>query len=235
MRSAKSVTWFGDEGPERAQGWRYRYTTEQGGIWIGYDDDPEWTPIGRWFVPQHFQALVRFGPPYDLHLSYRTNEAAPALEKLCIQSQVTTESDWEASDIWGERDQDAFHVENVQITTRGLRRVRVEDAYRAGVLAAAHHSKHGDPAPMTLEEWDDLWQERPDDLAGAKRPVLNDDHYRDVADIYRQAVSQRRPPTKAVASHWVRHSSTAARWVMEARKRGHLGPTRQGKAGEDES
>jgi hypothetical protein len=56
-----------------------------------------------------------------------------------------------------------------------------------------------------------------------------DRHLREVAAVYRAATTK---PTKAVEDHWSPVSySTAARWVMQARRRGFLPPTKSGVGG----
>jgi hypothetical protein len=70
----------------------------------------------------------------------------------------------------------------------------------------------------------------------ARRPrrgsPLTDDDLRQVADIYRAAMSRGDPPTLMVADQLYAARSTAARWVATARKRGFLGPALRGRAGE---
>lgn len=231
MRTGQGIWPFNPTDEEWAAGWRYKCATDQGVVWIGHDESPEWERLGRWFVPANFQALVRFGPPYDLHLTYQVADAAPTMTELRILATVTAESS--ATWFWEHQHDRELESSRARITTRGLRRVRVEDAYRSGVLAAAHDEVDDKATRLDLDQWDELWQQAPQELTGPKRPVLDDSHYQEVAKIYRLAVEQRRPPTQAVAANWTRHPSTAARWVMEARKRGHLGPTQQGKAGEE--
>jgi hypothetical protein len=46
----------------------------------------------------------------------------------------------------------------------------------------------------------------------------------EVAEVYRAALIVGEPPTEAVAKHFNKSHSTAARWVMSARHGGHLGP-----------
>ncbi len=57
---------------------------------------------------------------------------------------------------------------------------------------------------------------------------LGDEHYADVARIYRQAVVDGRPPTKAVEDHFQVAKSSAAKKVARARERGFL-PANPGK------
>lgn len=52
----------------------------------------------------------------------------------------------------------------------------------------------------------------------------SDAFYEQVADVYRRAFRQDRPPVEAVRSEANVPRSTAARWVKEARRRGLLAP-----------
>lgn len=69
---------------------------------------------------------------------------------------------------------------------------------------------------------------------GPRRRVLDDDHYREVADVYRQALADDDPqPVNRVKEELHSARSTAGRWVGEARKRGFLGAApAKGKRGE---
>ena len=61
---------------------------------------------------------------------------------------------------------------------------------------------------------------------------LRDQHYEEVAEIYRDAVKRGDAPKQAVAKAMGVSVPTAGRYVMEARNRGLLGPTTPGRAGE---
>jgi hypothetical protein len=67
------------------------------------------------------------------------------------------------------------------------------------------------------------------DLGGAN--ALPGSVYAEVADVYRQAWRDGRPPTKAVAKHFQISDSAAAKRVMRARQGGLLPPTEKGVAG----
>jgi hypothetical protein len=55
---------------------------------------------------------------------------------------------------------------------------------------------------------------------------LDDEHYQHVAEIYLDARTRGAPPTDTVARRMYTARSNAGRWVMEARRRGHLPPIR---------
>ena len=50
-----------------------------------------------------------------------------------------------------------------------------------------------------------------------RKPIYGRDHFEKVAAVYRQALMDRKPPTKAVAKHWKVNVSTAAKWVSRCR------------------
>lgn len=60
---------------------------------------------------------------------------------------------------------------------------------------------------------------------------LGDDHYREVADVYKVAAAAGRAPTAAVADHFTIAKSSAAKKVARARERGFLPPTTRGRVG----
>jgi hypothetical protein len=67
--------------------------------------------------------------------------------------------------------------------------------------------------------------------SGLRGRDLGDDHYREVAAVYAQAMQEGRPPTKAVQEHFTVEKSTAAKKVARARERGFLPKTTRGRVG----
>jgi hypothetical protein len=65
-----------------------------------------------------------------------------------------------------------------------------------------------------------------------RRRVATSDHLRQVAEVYRAALSDGEPPTLAVAERFSTSHSNAARWVRQAREAGHLGAAIGPRAGE---
>ena len=64
------------------------------------------------------------------------------------------------------------------------------------------------------------------------RPRVSYDLLVEVARVYRREHQRSDAPTQAVADHFDRPRSTAAKWVQRAREEGLLGPTEPRKAGE---
>ena len=84
-----------------------------------------------------------------------------------------------------------------------------------------------EPVSTWLGESAAPWGERP--ARGKAR--LDDQHFAQVAQLYSAAVQRGRPPGKAVAEAMHASRPTVTRWLAEARKRGLLPPTTQGRAG----
>lgn len=62
------------------------------------------------------------------------------------------------------------------------------------------------------------------------RPDGGDDFYRRLADAYRSAAAESGRPAMVLAEENDVPVGSVRRWVLEARRRGHLAPTTQGKA-----
>lgn len=67
------------------------------------------------------------------------------------------------------------------------------------------------------------------EMARRRNARHTDEHYRQVAEVYRQAEQEGRPVQRAVADAMVVEIPTAARLISEARKRGLLPPTTKGR------
>ena len=89
------------------------------------------------------------------------------------------------------------------------------------------------PAPKI----EDAIQEAREEMFGLRIPLkrpqgrgLSDEFYADVARSYRGAISLGIPARQALAQDTGVSESTVARWVHQARRLGHLGPGKPGKA-----
>lgn len=65
-----------------------------------------------------------------------------------------------------------------------------------------------------------------------RRKRLTDETLQLVAEVYRDAHNSGEPPTSAVAEHFHKSHSTAARWVQQARERSFLGKANGTRGGE---
>jgi hypothetical protein len=84
-------------------------------------------------------------------------------------------------------------------------------------------------------ERDGFWREMHDALPGRRSKPgtrLLDEDLERASNVYRDALSLGKNPTDTVAEKLHISRSTAGRWLVEARRRGLLGPTTPGVAGE---
>jgi hypothetical protein len=112
--------------------------------------------------------------------------------------------------------------------------------YRIGPGEVDDESQYGVYFGGIEPAWQELWSERMEALAAhvdrasaqRRRNRITDDLLEHVAQIYRAALAERRPPKKAVRAALHVSEATAGRYIMRARERGHLGKTVRGKKGE---
>jgi len=95
-----------------------------------------------------------------------------------------------------------------------------------------HGRRHDGSVSEFLAEYDSASKRTT--RRGSRMP---DSHLQEVARVYREALAAKKPPVQAVQRHFrvggrPVSRSTAGRWVFEARRRGFLGPTQPGQAGE---
>jgi hypothetical protein len=88
-----------------------------------------------------------------------------------------------------------------------------------------------------IEPWTQEMQELSRQVEGLRAPRrrnrINDELLSRVAEVYREAIEERRPPKKAVQEALYVSKPTAGRYIMKARaRRGFLGSTVPGKKGE---
>lgn len=128
--------------------------------------------------------------------------------------------------------------DTVPITAQALRRIPVAELTDSFTRTARRLAESGDPLAAALAE-----QMRAPGYRGPRahpgRRGLGDEYYRHVAELYREAVRRDpREPTKTLAGWLARRErreipmSTVRRWLQEARRRGFLGDSLTGKAGE---
>lgn len=130
------------------------------------------------------------------------------------------------------------------ITGETLRRLQIGRLTRQAVagafLSAQRAEVDGQPALIIdqsrTEAAANAYNEYVQD---ARRPrsgaPLTDDDLQNVADLYRAALADGRPPTQTIANEMHASRATAARWVARARERGLLGAAIPGRAGEKEA
>jgi len=82
------------------------------------------------------------------------------------------------------------------------------------------------------EEMKKLARELERSRAPRRRNRITDELLTGVAEVYREAMAEGRPPKKAVELAFYVSGATAGRYIMKARSRGFLGPTSPGRKGE---
>jgi hypothetical protein len=107
------------------------------------------------------------------------------------------------------------------VTETAVRVVRTVEGEVIGV-----HSFSTDNVLATIEERTiDIATELSDaERSRRGRKPLTDKHLKEVAEVYREAISQRRSTQRTIAEKWTIQYATARRWVAIARERGFLGP-----------
>jgi hypothetical protein len=90
-------------------------------------------------------------------------------------------------------------------------------------LAAAVEAGNIDTAVTALNKHADTWPQ------GRARP---DEHFEEVAAVYRAAIQNRRPPLKDIQTRWKISRAMASKYVRRARQLGYLGAAKTGVAGE---
>lgn len=213
--------------PAWQEGWRYAYQIDEGPIWVKYATDvAKVRYVGEWLLPMDFQVLLELSDlPYTVRLRFVMVEQEPRCVELTLAPERRHRTFVPTSD--GGAAQLFFRAET-EFTSDGLRKLPIARLQRLALLAAIHSA---DGEPYGLDDWADLyasgWKE-------AVRPAgvrLTDDHYKKVADTYRRSLHIGNP-TEAVREEFHVSRSTAGRWVMETRRRGHLGKTTAGRMGE---
>ena len=113
-------------------------------------------------------------------------------------------------------------LSDIEISSRVLRQIRVPELIE-GVLKVTRWDA---PAQNVLEEI-------PHAPPRVRKREYDDDHFRDVAAAYRDALQRfPRAPIKNLSLEWHQTEPTLRRWIQTARHKGFLGPSTPGRAGE---
>jgi hypothetical protein len=233
-RTLRSLTPFPRGSEEYADGWRHEWQTSEGWFRVGYARGVEFVPYGNagYSLPARFKVEIKgSSAPYTVVLEMEVKNGRPECVSMLLHRLEEIRSmgrtpGLEFNLVWRQEN---------QLSSLGLRKVRVEHLIRRATLAALHQTAAGRSkraAPLRLDEWAALYaaDSVPDSPPAGQR--LSDEHYRKVAEVYRTAAKEGPEPTNAVKAHFQVSRSTAGRWVVEARARHILGPTVPGRAGE---
>jgi hypothetical protein len=105
------------------------------------------------------------------------------------------------------------------ISANSIRKLRLHEAKELGGATAAGADTKEGRARLAV------------DAGGTRRGQrLPAEHLQRVAEVYQAAILRAEPPTRAVEKQLHTSRSNAGRWVLEARRRGLLPPTKPGVA-----
>jgi hypothetical protein len=210
---------------------RHAYELAEGWLWVRYDEEVAFLPYGAWVIPASFEVVIEMPQqlPYTVSLRFSVTDDRPVCNSMTLEPERRYRAIFPTGD--GGIGGWLYHPVRTELTSKGLREVPVGRLQRQAVLAAIHAPRGvGErPRPHRLEDWADIYAAQQDAPSRKPGDRLDDDHYRKVAEIYRQAT---RSPTAEVAKKLNASRSSAGRWVMVARQKGFLGETTRGKPGE---
>jgi hypothetical protein len=115
------------------------------------------------------------------------------------------------------------------ISARRVGDIRIGECMQIAITGAAAREEHGPGGMVTYTPGAADLTEQATLARPRTRPTdrrISDEHLQAVASIYRAHLESGRP-TQAVADELFATYSTAARWVMEARKRDFLPPAKR--------
>ena len=180
---------------------------------------PDLVALGRFRLPHYFGVVSRHPAlPFEVRMEVEVDRRSRT-----ARCRVLTCVDLDSEEA---------------VTGGKLRAIPVASLLRAAILMAAEDAK-GLPADWQAGGEAEVAKAYGGRDEGA-RWALTDNHLREVAQVYRDAVlAHDRAPVQAVVEHFGKKrgarvpSSTAARWVLVARnEKGFLGKTTSGKSGE---
>lgn len=164
--------------------------------------------LGSLLLPRAFEVTVKDPElPYDVHLSVKVADGVPRVVKLtCSQRRAGPEVDG-----------------------RGLRSIPVQELLAAAVKERARGAGKRRSRPLV-----DGSLPPSAVLADRQRQPMTDELLMEVATVYRSAEPLGKP-VEMVAEYFSSEErriprNTVRRWVMEARNRGFLEPSKQGES-----
>ena len=131
--------------------------------------------------------------------------------------------DWEADVLPGSKGPTPLTANTLRALRLGERLSKARRGMR-DVLEQVARTTTGATASRAVDEAD-LWRGR------GRQPDHGPEHYAKVAEVYRKAWLEGRPPTKAVEKKFGVSYSYAAKKVQKARELGFLPATTRGRAG----
>lgn len=221
------------EAEAKDKGPRLGYEIGDHFYWLSYHPSVDWCEWGSHFLPQRFSVLVEGKPlPYTVEFDIEVDDGKPVARSMTLHRLVRWHQIIRTPRMPQAKVRTSVGVND--LSSADLRRVPVDRLFRRAVLVALHSTpstggRQAEAPPF--DEWEEAFMEGLE-LPQERRRKLDDAHYREVAEVYRSAWTGGRHPKSAVALRFQVSDSTAGRYVVEARKRGFLGPTDPGQPGE---
>jgi hypothetical protein len=176
-----------------------------------YDNELEFAEFGSYIVPSRFFAIV-----YDGDSAPVSFEAGFELGQVIFHQLVLRQDS--ARDISRSGREFARSLENLVVTVSSLLAQCLRQTTEGVVGKMVIRDRSG------IEGWFAAYQDEVKPVPPQRGKELGDEHWEKVAEVYRAALMAGKNPTQAVADTFQRPYSTAARWVLRARKAGKLGP-----------
>jgi hypothetical protein len=162
-------------------------------------------------LPLHWTTSIdRADLPYVVELEFASGEAGPRCEALQVRARE----------------------DGQPITARRIRDIPIAECIQLAIASAAVREEH-EPNVVSYTLGGTDLTEQAKLARSPEHGTGSDAHLREIAKTYNEATTNK---TQAVQDAWPFYSySTCARWVMEARRRGFIPPTKRSgqRKGED--
>ncbi|WP_370326368.1 hypothetical protein [Euzebya sp.] len=178
------------------------------------------------FLPRFFTAaVVDPAIPYAVNVELSWDGSEVECTALSVRPRTIHHAPVASSE-------DEVYDDGGPISSEGLRRVPVSRVVKLAIEAATHTAEKidGEMVHAFFATPDLLATYVAEGPRTARGVALGDDHYREVAQVYLEAVKVGVPPRRQVAAWGSCSESTASKWIRGARDRGHLPATTQGRA-----
>jgi hypothetical protein len=172
---------------------------------------------GEWALPRSFKVWIEAeeNPDYGVTLEVAPRAGSPVAKNVSVTAKTGG------------------------VTTEGLRSIPLARYVDMACASAAWKREEGEDGTITYRPPEPVVGFSSHHTRPSKGRRLSDEHLREVAQVYADALKARsRAPRKAVVDHWrqahgeVVADQTVATWIQKARdpERGFLPPTNQRKA-----
>jgi hypothetical protein len=188
--------------------------------------DTELVPAGGLLLPRSFYVAVTTPENVSLVLQFAVNDGEVRLPQVWSQPEDVPQ----ALDILRKVEPVEFwrRYAITKMVTRALAQQLTDEAPDDAESVVLGGDGLGPDVHVFLPALADIARHVQAVPAGTRRNRITSKHLAEVAEVYRRADADGRPPTRAVADHFQTSHSTAARWVGLARERKLLAPAKRG-------